>query len=108
MADRRYRLATDAHRLVGEGCTSGATYLGGLMEHWLRTVQDVEFILLAPARREGDVSRPSWYADKRVRWVRPVVRADPTGSLKAQMWWQQRVIPSLLRRERPDVYFSPF
>ena len=102
------RIAVDAHRLVCEPLTSGATYLRTLVSEWIRRDDAPEVDLLVPGQPGPELAGQPLFADRKVRLIAPLRSVDPTASFRAQFFWQQRTIPALLRRNRPQVYFSPF
>ncbi len=99
-------IATDAHRITDEPRTSGATYLRSLLEEWAKLPAPPRLLLLVP-RLPLDAEEPVLRAPH-VTLAAPEKPFTPTGSLRAQCRWQQCVIPPLLAKHRPDVYFSPF
>ncbi|HEU5070291.1 MAG TPA: glycosyltransferase family 1 protein [Verrucomicrobiae bacterium] len=102
------RVAVDAHRLVCESHTSGAFYLGSMLQEWIAPDPVFHFDLLLPVLPERQTPWTEIFSAPNVRLVTPERKMDPTVSYRAQLFWQQVVIPSLMHRLRSDLYFSPF
>ncbi len=105
---RRLRIAVDAHRLVCQPLTSGATYLDALVREWQASENAPELDLLVPYRPPDAFAQQAPYTNSGVRLVYPTQPGNPILRYREQALWQQRSIPALLRQHRPDVYFSPF
>lgn len=101
-------LAVDAHRLVCEPHTSGATYLKTLLSEWAHLEISPQVDLLLPFQPAPEISRQTPFTYPNIRLIYPAQHVDPIVRYRAQISWQQRTIPNLLRRCRPQVYFSPF
>lgn len=102
------RVAIDAHRLVCESHTSGAFYLGSMLQEWIAPDPVFRFDLFLPVLPEKETPWREIFSAPNVRLVTPERKVDPTASYRAQLFWQQVVIPGLIHRLRPDLYFSPF
>jgi glycosyltransferase involved in cell wall biosynthesis len=102
------RIAVDAHRILCEPRTSGALYLQTLLEEWHKMPDCPSIDLLLPSGSARFLDADAFPVDERMRLVRSDRRIDPTESLRMQVLWQQSEITRLVRRCRPDVYFSPF
>jgi glycosyltransferase involved in cell wall biosynthesis len=107
-ATSRIRIAVDAHRLMCEPQTSGATYLRALLRDWGRRPDATELFLLFPAPPSSELAAQPELAAPNFHLVHPAAAVDPIASYRAQFSWQQRTVASLIRKVRPDVYFSPF
>jgi glycosyltransferase involved in cell wall biosynthesis len=105
---RPLRIAVDAHRLLCEPLTSGATYLEALVTEWQSGENPPELDLLFPYRPPAILVERPPYATHRANLVQPSRPAAPTSRYWEQLRWQLQIIPALLKRRRPDVYFSPF
>lgn len=101
-------VAVDAHRLLCEPLTSGATYLQALVREWQRTEAPIELDLLLPFPPPESFAQKPLFQGPRVRLIHPPHPAAPTRRYRDQLLWQQSIIPSLIRQRRPDLYFSPF
>jgi glycosyltransferase involved in cell wall biosynthesis len=100
-------IAVDAHRLVCEEHTSGATYIGGLLRYWHLHHFPAEFALLVPFVPS---SKQAMFSEAGGRWrfVTPKVAIDPSRSFSRQVFWNQVIIPRLVSSLEPDVFFAPF
>ncbi len=99
------RIAVDAHRLVCEPNTSGATYLRGLLNRWLRS-PNIALTLFIP--HLPDRNNPHYDLLCETTAILPDTKSDPTASYRQQVWWNQILLPELLRRAHQDVFFCPF
>jgi glycosyltransferase involved in cell wall biosynthesis len=98
-------VSIDAHRLVCEPRTSGATYLSSLLEEWRDTGVVKPVLLLPHPPAEGAVHSPLIGA---FPYLCASKAFDPSASLRAQLRWTQVTLPRLIRKAGADVYFSPF
>ncbi|HET7482564.1 MAG TPA: glycosyltransferase [Actinomycetota bacterium] len=96
------RVAIDAHRLVYEPHTSGATYLTALLEGWRELGLVDHFVLLLPGEAPGSPAVEGFET------VSADSGSDPSSSLRRQLFWNQVLLPRLVRRTGADVFFSPF
>lgn len=97
------RVAIDAHRIVREPHSSGATYLDALLRGTRELGLSRRVVLLLPE----DPAHPDPLLAHFER-ISPKKRSSPEASLRAQLYWNQVVLPRLVRRAAPDVFFSPF
>jgi glycosyltransferase involved in cell wall biosynthesis len=93
------RIGIDARELCGRP-TGGGRYLSRLLSAWdaLPEASSVDLLLYAP--QSLDRSRPPLSASR----LRTEVRVLPGGR---GTWWEQVTLASAVRRDRPDVLFSP-
>jgi hypothetical protein len=101
-------LAVDAHRLICEPLTSGATYLSTLVSEWLKEATPPQIDLLFPREPDAEFRERPSYKHPKVRLIYPEQALDPIEAFRAQVAWQQITIAKLLRKSQPDVYLSPF
>jgi glycosyltransferase involved in cell wall biosynthesis len=102
------RVAVDAHRLLCEPTTSGATYLNTLISEWVTLGNPPDLELLVPFPPPSELTAQDVFSAGCVRFVHPSRIVNPIASFKAQIFWQQYHIPRMLRRSKADVYFSPY
>jgi|GEM_PF-6727459 len=103
----RLHIAVDAHRLTCQPQTGVATYLRGLLEEWVQFENGPDLDLVVPFLPDANCAE-SILRHPRVRLVHPNRPFNPVASYRAQVWWQEWMIPALIRKSRPDVYLSPF
>jgi glycosyltransferase involved in cell wall biosynthesis len=101
-----FHIAVDAHWLVCRPSSGISTYLRGLLNGWAQSEEDLRVDLIVPFRPEP-VSEVLLTHPK-FRLVAPSRPMNPIASYRAQVYWQQLGVPSLVRRDKPDVYLSPF
>ncbi len=90
------RIAIDARELCGRP-TGVGRYLAHLLQAWdqLPEAREHEFVLYAPEEGWGEAAAPQAWGKRRILG----------GSAGTR--WEQITLPLALRRDRPDVLFSP-
>ena len=101
-----FRIAVDAHWLVCRPSSGISTYLRGLLNGWAQADKELQVDLIAPFKPEP-VSE-ALLTHPKFRLVVPNRPLNPVASYRAQVYWQQFGIPELVRRDKPEVYLSPF
>ena len=99
-------IAVDAHWLIGSPQMGVSTYLRTLLSEWAQGEDALELDLLVP--RLPEQTGDPMFSSRKVRWLCPPRVQNPIARYRAQLRWQQITIPALLRKNPPDVYFSPF
>jgi glycosyltransferase involved in cell wall biosynthesis len=102
------RIAIDAQRLLSGTLSSGATYLRSLLGEWQREAVPCRFLLFLPWRPPAGHPDEPLFSAPNIELAIPDQEHDPDARYLAQVYWQQAIIPALLRRHRPDVFFSTF
>jgi glycosyltransferase involved in cell wall biosynthesis len=80
--------------------------LRGLLSGWAQAEDELQVDLIVPFR--PDPVSAELLTHPKFRLVAPIRPMNPIASYRAQVYWQQFGVPSLVRRDRPDVYLSPF
>jgi len=101
-----FRIAVDAHWLVCRPRSGISTYLRGLLNGWAQSEEDLQVDLIVPFR--PDPVSEELLTHPKFRLVAPSRPMNPVASYRAQVYWQQFGVPSLVGRDKPDVYLSPF
>ena len=100
------RIAMDGHWLICWPQSGIASYLRGLLSGWVQMKASVEVDLYIPHPPRQPIE--PLLLDARIRLIQSSREENPITSYRAQLHWQQRTIPQLLRRHQPEVYLSPF
>lgn len=85
--------------------TSLAIYLRGLLKQWSRMEKPPGILLFLPRQLREDEDVPKAGT---IRQVSPETPCLPSKRFITLVKWQQWVLPRLLSKHRPDIYFSPF
>jgi glycosyltransferase involved in cell wall biosynthesis len=99
-------IAIDGFFLIDYPFSSLANYLRSLLREWQKLEQPPRILLLIP-RLPPEIDDSVLKASN-VRLVMPDHPCRPSSRFIALIKWHQWNIPRLLRKHRPDLYFSPF
>lgn len=99
-------IAVDGCFLTDFPHSSLAIYLRSLLAEWQKMEHPPRILLCIP-RLPPDLDDPVLFAPN-VRLVMPERPCNPASRFMAVLKWHQWNIPLLLRKHRPDLYFSPF
>lgn len=104
------KVGIDAHRLLSEPHSSGATYLAAFLKGCVLIPEAKRASLILYVPKNPDSSHWLFSLSKQIQISLrcPSLHCQPSKTYRHQLYWNQVVLPSLALKDELDVFFCPF